>query len=125
MEMMEAHFAETVIVNAPAFLFAVKETIFNPKAITPLTSKAIAFDRVICVAPYRRTRSSSPVYQPYTTHWMNANGDMRIKRSIGCYRSALFQRETDQFQTLSSASLYQIRDDRFECREERPKQSQD
>jgi len=60
----KTHLADTVIVKAPAFLFAVNETIFNPQAMIPLMSNATALDRVIWVAPYRRTRSSSPVYQP-------------------------------------------------------------
>lgn len=58
------YFAETVIVKAPAFLFAVKLTMFNPQAITPLIKSATALVDVIWVAPYARTRSSSPVYQP-------------------------------------------------------------
>ena len=39
--------AETVIVNAPAFLLAVKLTILSPQAITPFTNKAIALPLVI------------------------------------------------------------------------------
>lgn len=58
------YFAETVIVKAPAFLFAVKLTIFKPQAITPLIKSATALVDVIWVAPYARTCSSSPVYQP-------------------------------------------------------------
>lgn len=45
------HFAETVMVRAPAFLLAVKLTMFKPHAMTPLTSRAMALDLVICVAP--------------------------------------------------------------------------
>ena len=79
-----AHFADTVMVKGPAFLFAVNETILRPQAIMPLTSNATAFDWVICVAPYFLTSSSSPDHQPYTTHWMKAKGDMRMRRSRGC-----------------------------------------
>jgi hypothetical protein len=45
------HFALTVMVKAPAFLFAVNETMFRPQAITPLINNAIALFPVICVAP--------------------------------------------------------------------------
>lgn len=50
------------MVKAPAFLLAVKETMLRPQAMMPLIRSATALERVIWVAPYRRTRSSSPVY---------------------------------------------------------------
>jgi hypothetical protein len=46
-----AHFADTVMVNAPAFLLAVNETMLSPHAIAPLMSNATALPWVICVAP--------------------------------------------------------------------------
>lgn len=45
------HFADTVMVNAPAFLLAVKDTMLSPHAIAPLMSNATALPWVICVAP--------------------------------------------------------------------------
>ena len=58
----------TVIVKAEVFLFAVKLTTFNPKAMALLTASAVAFDLVMCVALYCLTRSSSPEAQPKRTH---------------------------------------------------------
>ena len=43
----QTYLAETVMVKAPAFLLAVKLTIFKPQAMAPLMSKATALDRVI------------------------------------------------------------------------------
>lgn len=54
-------FAATVIVNADVFLFAVNETIFNPKAMIPFINNPINIFVVISVAPNLRTRPSSPV----------------------------------------------------------------
>jgi len=77
-------FAATVIVNGPLFLLAVKLTTLRPNAMIPLMSSAKARFDVISSAPNRRTRSSSPVYQPKITHWMKASGLMRKSRSSGC-----------------------------------------
>jgi hypothetical protein len=73
----------TVIVRALVFLLAVKETTLSPKAMAPLTASAIALRCVISVAPYSRTRSSSPLHHPKKTHCMNASGLMRTRRSRG------------------------------------------
>lgn len=74
----------TVIVNADVFLLAVKLTTFRPNAIAPFIASAIALCRVISVALYSRTRSSSPDVHPKNTHWQNARGDMRMSKSKGC-----------------------------------------
>jgi hypothetical protein len=73
----------SLIVSALVFLFAVKLTTLSPNAITPLITNAMAFLPSISLAPNLRTFSNSPVHHPYATHWMNARGDMRMRRSSG------------------------------------------
>lgn len=58
------YLADTVIVRAPAFLLAVKETMLRPHAMMPFMRRAMAFPPVIWVAPYLRTWASSPDMYP-------------------------------------------------------------
>ena len=51
----------TVMLKAPAFLFAVKLTMFSPKAIQPFMMSPAALNQVISCALQSRTSFSSPL----------------------------------------------------------------
>jgi hypothetical protein len=51
------------MLNAPAFLFAVKLTMFSPKAIQPFVTNPAALNQVISCALQSRTLFNSPLVQ--------------------------------------------------------------
>ncbi len=73
----------TVILSGPTFLLAVKLTTLSANARRPFASRALARGQDISCAEKARTRSSSPERVAKITHWMNARGDMRVRRSRG------------------------------------------
>ena len=73
----------TVMLSGPTFLFAVKLTTLSTNASMPFAARASPRVGVISRAENWRTRSNSPVICANATHWINASGDMRVRRSRG------------------------------------------
>jgi len=88
-------FAATVILSGPTFLLAVKLTTLSANARRPFASRALARGQDISCAEKARTRSSSPERVAKITHWMNARGDMRVRRSRGWSWRRVDDREGD------------------------------